>query len=235
MPETPVTIHSFASPLELAENLADEIAGCLGDAVLARKQASLVVSGGSTPRLLFSQLSLKKIDWQKVTITLADERWVKTTDTSSNELLVRSTLLQNDAAGARFVGLKNSAPTAAGGERDCHEAVGNIQRPFDMVILGMGDDGHTASFFPGAERLARALDMRSGCNCIALTPPDTPHERMTMTLPTLLDSREIIIHITGEEKKKVLEKALAQGSPNDMPIRWILRQQRTPVRIFWAP
>ena len=221
--------------MELAVNLADAIAGHLAGALTARKQASLVVSGGSTPKPLFNELSRKKIDWHNVTITLADERWVETTDSSSNELLVRSLLLQNEAAGARFIGLKNSSSSAAVGEQESHETLNAIPRPFDTVILGMGDDGHTASLFPGAERLPMAMDMQSGRNCIALTPPDAPHDRMTLTLPALLDSREIILHVTGDRKKKILDRALAEVASNDMPIRSILRQNTTPVHIFWAP
>lgn len=235
MPETSLTLYPFASAKDLAIQLADEIAGRLADALTARKQASLVVSGGSTPQLLFRELSRQKISWHKITVTLADERWVDITDPASNELLVRSLLLQNEAAGARFIGLKNSASTAAEGERECQATMGGIPRPFDVVILGMGDDGHTASLFPGAGRLHEAVDMHSGRSCIALTPPGTPHDRMTLTLPALLDSREIILLITGGGKRKVLDSALAEGSPNDMPVRWILWQNQTPVRIFWAP
>ena len=235
MPAHSVNIHTFDSAEKLAENLADEIAYSLAKAITERGLASMVVSGGSTPRLLFKRLSLKKIDWQKVTITLADERWVSTTDSSSNELLVRTHLLQNNAACARFIGLKNNAPTAVDGEQACHYAIGEIPRPLDVVILGMGDDGHTASFFPGAEKLNEALDMQSGRHCIAITPPDAPHKRLTLTLPTLLDSREIILHITSHSKKNVLDKVMAKGPPNDMPVRWIIRQQKIPVQIFWAP
>lgn len=235
MPVHPAAIHTFDSANELADNLANEIAQSLAKAITERGQASMVVSGGATPRLLFNRLSLKKLDWQKVTIILADERWVSPTDSASNELLVRSQLLQNNAACASFIGLKNNAPTAVDGEQACHYTVGMIPRPLDIVILGMGDDGHTASFFPGADKLNEALDMQSGRHCIAITPPSAPHKRLTLTLPTLLDSREIILHITGDNKKKVLDKVLAEGSPNDMPVRWVLRQQQTPVRIFWAP
>jgi 6-phosphogluconolactonase len=232
---TPVNIHTFESADKLAENLADEIADSLATAIKERGKACMVVSGGSTPKLLFHRLSLKKIDWQKITITLADERWVSTTDNSSNELLVRSQLLQNHANCAHFIGLKNNAPTAVDGEQACHYTVGMIPRPFDVVILGMGNDGHTASFFPEAEELNKALDMQSGRHCIAITPPDAPHKRLTLTLPTLIDSREIILHITGDCKKKILDKVLTEGPSNNMPINWILKQQQTPVQIFWAP
>lgn len=235
MLENSLTCHSFTSSQELAQKLADEIAQCLAQAITKRGQASLVVSGGSTPKPLFKHLSLKKIDWKKVIITLADERWVDSEDPASNEKLVRSMLLQNEAASATFIGLKNTSPTASDGEKKCHESIGTIPQPFDTVILGMGDDGHTASLFPGARRLPEAVDMRSGFNCMSISPPNTPHERLTLTLPTLLNSREIIVHITGEDKKRVIDKALAEGNEENMPIRYILRQKQVPVRIFWAP
>ncbi len=234
MVESPLTMHTFSSPEVLADTLADETANRLADAISARGQASLVVSGGSTPRPFFNRLSRTKISWGRVTVTLADERWVDTGDDSSNEHLVRSELLRNEAACARFIGLKNAAHSAAAGEKECNDTLRTIPRPFDLVILGMGSDGHTASFFPGAGRLPEAVDMQSGRSCIALTPPGAPFKRMTLTMPELLNSRIIILHITGEEKKQVLEKALAEGEAMAMPVRFVLRQRQTPVHIYWA-
>ena len=99
----------------------------------------------------------------------------------------------------------------------------------------MGNDGHTASLFPGAEKLAAATDIESGRTCMGIAPLTAPHERMTLTLPAILDSRQIFLHITGQEKKDVLQKAQAEGSIEKMPIRYILRQQTTPVAVYWAP
>lgn len=234
-PEKFPVIYSFTSGEALAGKLADEVAYALAKAITRRNRASLVVSGGSTPKLLFANLSRKKIDWQKVTISLADERWVDTSDPASNEHLVRSLLLRDKAAAAAFIGLKNEAPSPYEGKIQCHDRIKSIGPAPDMVILGMGDDGHTASLFPGAARLPEAVDMHSQCKCAGIRPPDAPHERMTLTLPALLESREIILHITGQNKKEVLDKAMAEGPAEDMPIRFILRQKRTPVRIFWAP
>jgi len=235
MPALKPDIFTRTSATELAAHLAGDIATRITEAIARQGQASLVVSGGSTPRLLFQDLSHQKIDWDKVLITLADERWVDTADPASNERLVRSLLLQNAAAKARFVGLKNEALSAREGEKKCTKALAAIRRPFDLVLLGMGNDGHTASLFPGAMQLSAALAMHSGSDCMAIIPPQGPFERMTLTLPALLDSRKIILHITGEEKKAVLEKALADGPEEQMPIRCILRQQQTPVQIYWAP
>lgn len=235
MSEAISDLYTFDSAEELAEKLAEKIADILADAITLNGQASLVVSGGSTPLPLFSKLSKQRIDWQHVTITLADERWVETADRSSNESAVRSHLLQNEGAQAHFISLKNSAATAVNGELEANCALEAISRPFDVVILGMGDDGHTASLFPGAERLPEAVDMHSGKNCIAITPPNAPFDRMSMTLPSLLDTRSIILHIVGVNKQKTLNEAFADGDPADMPIRYVLRQQKVPVQIFWAP
>jgi 6-phosphogluconolactonase len=106
--------------------------------------------------------------------------------------------------------------------------------PFTTVLLGLGHDGHTASLFPCAAQLATATDRRSKKRCMAITPQTAPHERMTLTLPTLLRAEEIILHITGSEKKAVLDKALAAGPPEAMPIRFILNQEGVPVTAYWA-
>ncbi|RWX49117.1 Glucosamine-6-phosphate isomerases/6-phosphogluconolactonase, partial [Candidatus Electrothrix marina] len=100
--------------------------------------------------------------------------------------------------------------------------------------LGMGNDGHTASLFPGSAQLAAATDMNSGKTCMAVTPADAPHERITLTLPAILNAEEIILHLTGSEKKEVLAKARETGPAEEMPVRFILHQQETPVAVYWA-
>ena len=219
----------------LIAKLADQIGQALQKSIIADGRASLAVSGGSTPKPLFEQLAQQDIPWQKVVITLVDERWVTPSDSASNEHLVRQYLLQDRAAVATFVGLKNDAPTAKEGEIQCEEELCKIVRPFTVLILGMGNDGHTASLFPGSTQLGAATDMQSGKNCMAVTPVDAPHERMTLTLPALLNSQNIILHITGQEKKAVLEQAQAEGPAAEMPIRFLLRQQEKSVAVYWVP
>lgn len=219
----------------LAGELAATVAKLLRSELAGEERAGLVVSGGSTPEPFFRRLSAHDIDWRRVTVTLADERWVDSDNPASNERLVRSQLLRNRARAATFVPLKNQAPTARMGEEECHRTLARLPRPFAAVILGMGPDGHTASLFPGSERLPAALAMHSGRNCIAVSPVDAPHARMTLTLPILLDARQIILHITGQAKRELLEQALAEGSELLMPIRAVLRQKTTPVHIYWSP
>lgn len=224
----------FQDPEILVAELADRIGRSLLKSIAVHGRASLAVSGGSTPKPLFRQLSALDIPWQDVVITLVDERWVDPADRASNEQLVHRYLLQDRAAAAVFVGLKNVFPAAAEGEARCEQALRKVPQPFTVLVLGMGNDGHTASLFPGSAQLAAATDMNSGKTCMAVTPADAPHERMTLTLPAILNAEEIILHLTGSEKKEVLAKAQEAGPAEDMPVRFILRQGETPVAVYWA-
>lgn len=224
----------------LAVGLARDIASFLQEAMAKKNSVSLVVSGGSTPVPFFQALSLANIPWTKVIITLSDERWVDPSDNDSNEKLVRRHLLQNRAAAAKFVGLKTEDASALAGEKNCEKRLLSIPRPVDVLVLGMGNDGHTASFFPGAAALSQATDMHSGRLCVAIRPLTASHDRMTMTLPALIDCRKIILHITGKEKLKIFEKALAADPLsgdvlNEMPVRYVLARAKSPVTVYWAP
>ena len=226
-------ILSFADAEQMAGALAEAIALHLRQGIATGNQAALVVSGGTTPAPLFRRLRRLELPWERVWITLADERWVEPEHEASNERQVRALLLRDRAGTATFVPLKNGATTARGGEEECCRALRRIPRPFDVVVLGMGTDGHTASLFPGAERLDLALapDAR---DCLAITPAQGLYERITLTLPTLLSARQIFLHLTGQEKERALRQAMADGPVAAMPVRAILRQQRTPVHIYWS-
>ncbi len=230
-----IQFEAFPDRDASAASLADEIVKRLATGITRSGRASLAVSGGTTPKVLFERLSAMDLGWSSVVITLVDERWVAPTEADSNEHLVRSHLLRGKAAAAAFIGLINGADTAAAGEKECERNLRRIARPFDVLILGMGADGHTASLFPGARNLSRATDMRAVQTCMGIAPVTAPHERMTLTLPAILDARQIYLQITGHHKKEVLQQAQAEGPAEEMPIRFILRQQKTPVSIYWAP
>lgn len=229
-----VHFQSFADKATLATHLAHDVAAMLRAGIAERGTASLVVSGGSTPKPFFEALRQAPIEWKHVVITLADERWVDADHEDSNEKLVREHLLPE---GATFVSLKNAAETPHEGAEAATKAVAdNVPLPFDVVILGMGDDGHTASFFPHAAELDAALKpLDDSTLCAAITPPEyAPHPRMTLTLPAILDARRIILHITGGSKQEVYAKACESGPVADMPVRAVLRQEHTPVEVYWA-
>jgi len=235
MPYHYAKLKEFEDAADLTGRLTDRIKNLLGDGIGKRGRAGLVVSGGTTPVPLFEALSGTDLKWEKVFITLADERWVDPDHRHSNENLVRTHLLKNKAAGARFIGLKTPAAIAGEGEKECMQRLKQMPVPFDVLILGMGGDGHTASLFPGAASLSAALDRTSGRICMAIVPRVVSLDRMTLTLPAILNSRQIFVHITGEEKRRVYEKALAEGPLEAMPIRAILGQEAVPVTVYWAP
>ena len=211
----------FEAREELAETLARDVAEELARAIEAKGKATLAVSGGTTPRLFFEKLSEADLPWHRVTVTLVDERQVPETSERSNARLVRTHLLANRAAAARFVPLSGNDQAA--------EAA-----PFDVVVLGMGSDGHTASIFPGADRLAEALDADTTERLIEISAPGAGEPRITFTLPVIEQAGRLKLHIEGMEKKSVLDKALDDGPTEEMPVRAVLRGS-TPVTLYWCP
>jgi 6-phosphogluconolactonase len=219
----------------LSRELAAQLAASLKASIAARGLASLVVSGGRSPVRLFEILRTQALDWSRVCIALADERWVAPEDEASNEHLVRSVLLKDQAAAARFLGLKNAAPTPDLGAVSAWETFARVPRPFDAVILGMGDDGHTASLFPGSPNLPLALNQAAVAGCVGMWSPVAPQARLSLNLTALLDTRRIVVLIAGESKWNTLTAACQDGPVQDMPVRAVLRQSRTPVAVMWSP
>lgn len=225
----------YPDPATLSRALSNRIAADLSQAIAARGRASLVVSGGRSPLPLFESLRTRPLDWRRVAVALVDERWVDPHDAASNEKLVRDVLLRECAADARFTGLKNAATTPQAGAAAAWRAFDDVPRPFDVVVLGMGDDGHTASLFPDSPGLAAGLDATATPGCLAMTAPTAPEARLTLNLAALLDSRRIVILITGESKWRTYLAANEPGATERMPVRAVLRQLRTPVEVVWCP
>src|ERR1700690_1288258 len=205
------TVSKFEGLEALSRALADQIAASLRTAIAARRLASLVVSGGKSPRKLFESLRAESLDWSSVCVALADERWVDPSDPASNEKLVRDVLLQGPAAAARFIGLKNGAPTPDLGAVSAWETFARVPRPFDAVVLGMGDDGHTASLFPRSPNLPSALNPAAVAGCVGMRSPVAPHPRLSLNLSALLDSRRIVLPLSGAQKWKTYCAASGEG------------------------
>lgn len=228
-------LHSFADSETLAHALAAAVAEHLEAAIGARGEASLVVSGGNTPRRLFTALRQAQIDWSAVLITLADERWVDVDQADSNERLVREVLLQERAAGARFIGLKTAADTPQNGVAECRSRLERMPRPFDVVLLGLGNDGHTASWFPGAPGLNAALEDADGQLCVAVHPVDQPQARISLTAPALCTARWLALHIEGGDKRQTLDRLLAADAVEQMPARALWSMRTHPPAVYWCP
>ena len=228
-----VTEHPNATPAALAEHIAN----ALRSAIAARGQASLAVSGGQSPIPLFEALREQDLDWSAVTIVLVDERVVPRDHADSNTALVARHLLQSRAAAARFLlFFRELAPTFNAEVldalvRDAEERITSVPWPLDVAVLGMGEDAHTASLFPGAPGYARAIatDQR-----LAWVVPDTaPHARISFTLSALLAARELVLSITGESKLAVYRRA-AQKADEALPISLVINQTQTPLSVWIA-
>ncbi len=231
-----VTTHSFTDCQTLATALAERVAERLRSALAERGRAMLAVSGGSTPKKFFERLACEALDWSKVQVTLVDERWVPDSDERSNARLVQSHLLQHAAASAQFIPLYTGDESPEAGLVEARARIDALPLPFDVVMLGMGDDGHTASFFPAGDHLAEALDMDGHAVVLPMRAPDAGEPRITLSLPTLLDTRALFLLVSGEKKRAVLADArLGLGAASDYPVRAVLTQQRVPVAVYWCP
>jgi 6-phosphogluconolactonase len=232
----PPVYCEFADPAALAEALAAAVANDLRSGVRERGWATLVVSGGSTPRRFLQTLALQPLAWGNITVTLADERWVAPSDERSNERLVRETLLRGAAAAATFVPLYRAAATAESALVDIAANVATLSLPFDAVVLGMGLDGHCASLFPGGDRLDEALRPNGAARVLPMRAPAAEEPRITLTLAALTQARALYLHIEGERKKAVLGKALAGEAPFEQaPIARVLDNAATTPEVFYCP
>ena len=218
----------FTSKAELDSALALHLAERLAEDIALYGDASLAVSGGGTPTAMFRHLARCSLDWSRVWLTLVDERCVATDSPDSNERMLRENLLQQQAARARFISM---ADAAREGIEALESQIDNMPRPFSAVVLGMGADGHTASWFPQAANLPELLDPNNPAKVAHTVPVTAAHERLTLTMAAVLDSREIIVHITGAEKKAVI----TQAGDQNYPVAAVFAQHSTPASIWWAP
>ena len=205
----------FERAEELNKALAEEIVTHLKEAITEREKASLVVSGGSTPAPLFELLAKTEIDWAKVTILLADERWVAYDHPDSNEGLLQRTLLQGHARQAKFVSLISAFPDEELTLREVNAALEEIDC-FDVVILGMGNDGHTASLFPCSAELKEGLTTAAAA--LMVQPTTAPHQRISLSAQRLKKTKLGFVHTVGADKAATYEAAVAKDDVYVTPV-----------------
>lgn len=233
-----VTVHTVSTD-RLAIELAQDIAQRLHAAIQTRGKAVLGVSGGKSPIALFEALRVHDIDWSKVIITLVDERCVPNTHPDSNAHLVKQHLMQDAAHAATLVSMVSETIDVSDATQQAVWASAQLQAagPADVVVLGMGADGHTASLFPDAPNLAQALDLHNTQGCVGITlarpPANAPYPRVTQTLANLLTAKHIVLPISGDDKRNTLQRAWSHAQ-NALPVSRMLHQTLAPVAVWIA-
>ncbi|MDR7149058.1 6-phosphogluconolactonase [Hydrogenophaga palleronii] len=231
MPAPLLREHPSATPQAIAAHIAE----ALRTAIAERGQASLAVSGGKSPIPIFEALREQDLNWSKVCVMLVDERIVPRDHADSNTALVARHLLQGAAAAARFVPFFRELPAALTEQvldalaADANKRIAHLPWPLDVAVLGMGEDAHTASLFPGASGYTHAL--QSTERLAWVTPLTAPHARLTLTLPSLLAARELLLSIAGEKKLAVYRQA-AQKADAALPISLVINQTQTPLSVW---
>jgi 6-phosphogluconolactonase len=217
----------FDDAAQMAKALAHDIAAHLREAVSARGEASFVATGGTTPAPLYRELALCDVPWAQVTVTLSDERWMSVDDPASNEGMLRRTLLTGKPSSARFVPLKTAAPRAADAETEVSRAISGMPLPFDVCLLGIGEDGHIASLFPGVPmsedgyiQPVRALGAAGA------------EERLSLTMAAISQSRWICLLFTGSRKLAVYRAA--QSGAYDTPLGLLMTKAAGRVSAYWC-
>ena len=215
----------------LAKKLAVSVCKQLKICLAEKNKACLAVSGGATPIAFFQQLSQQELDWAKVTVVLVDERWLPTDHKDSNEKLVHDHLIQNNAKKAYFLGLKNSAELPSEGIMDCETQLRTQIDHIDVVVLGMGSDGHTASWFAGSTKLAALLDSDTSAWCLPIEDSFLPQPRMSLTWRFIKRAEKIYLHFTGEDKHKVFVQACEEIS-EQLPVSHVLHQDGININVY---
>jgi 6-phosphogluconolactonase len=226
------SFNVFKQRDDAAAALARRIGERLRAAVCRRACASMILSVAA-PRPLFTTLRLLPVPWYLVTIVPSDEGWVPVDDDDSNEGIIRRDLLAGEPGFANVVSLYRHNRAAPDSLPELHASLREVRRPFDEVVLGMGDDGHMASLFPESPDLH--LCLHSDAECVVHAAPRSRHPRVSLTVRSLLDAREVNLLFFGERKRAVYEDCLRPGPVEQYPVRALVQQDRVPVNVYWAP
>ncbi len=236
---TKLTERFYSDEKSFNHSVHANISYLLAKAIEQRGHATFLVSGGSTPKPLYHSLSDTDLFWEQIHVAMVDERWVSADADASNEGFIRRYLLKNKAKDAEFQTMKTTAKTAVNAEDELNQAYANLNTPFDVTVLGMGNDGHTASLFPHADGLEKAVTGTSALcqSIIAFESPETGEytERISLTLHALMKSNVIFLLLRGDEKMTTYRNAMSGTDIFEMPVRAILQQQDIPVFVNWAP
>jgi len=217
--------HAYPDIESLNQGFADFAATTLKNTLTRKPQATLVVPGGSTPRHYLPALAKCQLPWDRITITLSDERWVDVNDEQSNERLVKKYLMAHLPPNTSFAGLKTQHENPFDAVDTIHQRLGQLP-PLSLTVLGLGEDGHIASLFPGINP-----DLPSTHHCVAVAPPIAPSLRVSLSLEMLARSENIVLVVTGKNKRLLLDR-LNGHSDSGIPLTWLLQRASSPITVF---
>ena len=219
---------------EMAEAVAGDIGFIIESALDARGEALIAVPGGKTPLPIYQELAKAKLNWKKVTIIPTDDRLVPLTDEKSNIRAIAQAFLPT---GARVFPITSDIADYKLAGNSANAKLSELKFPLDLAWIGVGSDGHTASIFPGPD-LEDALNAPKGRHAVGVMPdplpPEAPVARVTLTRSAILSARTVLITVTGDEKKALLEQAIEDGHSSKLPIGMVLAEAQQPIDIHWA-
>lgn len=225
--------HFFATRDEASEACAKHLEALLAAKLAITGEASLVVTGGSSPAACYTKLASAALNWLQVHVILSDERWVPVDDDNSNEKLIRETLLVQRAVDATLIPMYKSGKSLQARCEELNRELPGLPQPFAATLLGMGEDGHVASLFPDASNLAAGLDENSGVWCMPVDTNASPVSRLSLTMSALMRGEHIVLLFFGDKKRAVYQQAAA--GERAYPVSSLVQQTHTPVHVFWAP
>jgi 6-phosphogluconolactonase len=226
-----LNLTAFASREALIEAATARLADALRAGVAANDEAFAALSGGSTPEPIYRALAAQKLDWSKITLALVDERNVPLSSPASNEAMIERAFAPAFAAGAEIKPMYFAAETVESAADSANSLYAPLR--YEIALMGMGDDGHTASWFPNARGLDEALSENTKRSVVAVNAPQAQGsaERLTLTRTALKRSRALILVITGDAKRARLEQAL---SAQDAPVAALFKTGMPPIDVLWA-
>lgn len=218
--------HVYPDIESLSQGFADYAAGVLQNTLARKPHATLAVPGGNTPRHYLPALAKCALPWDRITVTLSDERWVDVNDEQSNEHLVKQHLMNHLPANTRFVGLKTQHDNPFDAIDEIHQRLDQLSLPLSLTVLGLGEDGHIASLFPEMNP-----DSPATHHCVAVAPPIAPSLRVSLSLAMLAGSEHIALVVTGKTKRWLLNQ-LSEHPDSRLPIVWLLQRTKATITVF---